>query len=102
MAGRKAALRAELERRLAALDDDGGVYEEPNGSWRMLIRLPNGRQTTRRRTPDGSRVWNREDALDARADWQERVVAGAVTGGRMRFDVYWEKYLAMARAEMTE
>jgi len=61
LAAQIAALRAQME-----AEDEPGIYEEPNGFFR-IVRLPGGRQTTRRRARDGSRLPSRDQAVRAKA-----------------------------------
>ena len=72
MRSNKAALAAQIQALQARLEaaDEPGVYEEPNGFWRIVLRNPNGRQTSRRRAPDGSRLASRQQAAIAKGRWE--------------------------------
>ena len=100
--------KAEIAARLAALqaelaEHDGGVYEDPRtGRWFIVMR-PSGRSktTTRRRAPDGGRLFSRDQALIAKGQWQAQMAGGAVAVGRERFEQYWPRYLRHCRGDMT-
>src|SRR4051812_33330279 len=72
LAAQIAALRAQME-----AEDEPGIYEEPNGFFR-IVRLPGGRQTTRRRARDGSRLPSRDQAVRGKAEWEEAFEAGTI------------------------
>jgi integrase len=98
IAARIAALQAELA------EADGGVYEDPQtGRWFIVMR-PAGRSktTTRRRAPDGSQLFSRDQALIAKGQWEAQMAGGAVAIGRERFEQYWPGYLRHAKGDMTQ
>lgn len=96
-----AAQIAALQAELAAAD--GGVYEDPNtGRWFVVLRAPgHTTTTTRRRAPDGSRLLTRDQALEAKGQWEARLATGVATVGRERFAAFWARYLRHAKGEMT-
>ncbi|HWT23805.1 MAG TPA: hypothetical protein VN213_09900, partial [Solirubrobacteraceae bacterium] len=83
MRSNKAALAAQIQALQAQLEaeDEPGVYEEPNGFWRIVLRDPSGRQSSRRRAPDGSRLASREQAVIAKGQWETALASGAVVIG---------------------
>jgi len=103
MRSNKAALAAQIQALQAQLEaeDESGVYEEPNGFWRIVLRDPNGRQTSRRRAPDGSRLASREQAVIAKGQWETALASRTLVIGRERFDALWPGYQRAAKAEMT-
>jgi integrase len=90
-----AALQAQL------MEDETGVYQDTRGRWYVKFRVA-GKQTTRRTFPDNSKLLTRDDALQAKGQWEALLDRNEVTIGRVPpFEVYWQKYLRHARAEMT-
>ena len=60
-----------------------------------------GKSTTRRSFPNGAPILTRDDALQAKGQWEAKLERDEVTVGRMRFSALWESYLPHARANMT-
>jgi integrase len=98
---------ADLRAQIAALQaelDDVGVYQDPaTGRWYVKFRDRHGRPVTRRRTPTGEQLFDRDQALTAREAWLAERDAGRVIqgAGRIRFADYWERYINHRRGEIT-
>jgi hypothetical protein len=95
--------KAEITAQIAALEaelaeSDGGVYEDPKtGRWFIVMRPPGrAKTTTRRRAPDGSRLFSRDQALIAKGQWEAQLAGGAVAVGRERFEQYCHAICATA------
>src|SRR3954447_8973777 len=80
-----------------------GIYEDSKtGRWFIVMRLPSGEQTTRRRAADGRPLFTRDQAVKAKGEWRARFEAGRAVVGRERFDALRLAYVRAAKAQMSD